>query len=117
MVGSDFPIHKYLRTLKTRQQIQYSEIIKAQNRIERKMLQLNELACKNMELSQNIYIKTQQVFQGALISALLGVCIVLIIEGFEIVFPQLQHSILYTICKTSILCVFTLFYILRSANK
>lgn len=69
----NFPIRKCLRTFKTQQQVQYEEFIKAQKRIELKMIELNQEIQKVINLSQNIYIKTKQVVQSALISALLGV--------------------------------------------
>lgn len=113
----NFPTCKCLRTFKTRQQVQYEEIIRAQKSIELKMIELNQEIQKVINLSQNIYIKTKQVVQSALISALLGVCIVTLIEGFEMLFPVLRQNIMYIFCKTLGLCALTILYILRSTKR
>ena len=117
MRPTQLQLAKFLRKSASRQQENYEKIIRAQKQIERELIRLDIKLQESKELSQKIYDSTRTVVQGALISALFGLCLVLFIDLIEFVFPGLQQNILYLACKTLGFAVFTGIYIYNIRSK
>ena len=107
---------KFLQKPKTVKQSELEKIIRSQEKIEPELVKLKTAVHEVTEMLQDIAANTKSIVSGALISALLGCCIVFGFDAFEAIVPACKDNIIYLIVKALTICLITMFYIFRRSR-
>lgn len=110
-----FIFKRLLPVSKTSQANELEKIRQTQEHLEREMVKLSKEQTEIRKLIQNHSNQTDQTYLGALLSAWFGMCLVLLIDGFEYLFPILQENTCYVLSKPVVLIA--IIYFVWRKNK
>ena len=108
---------KFLLKPKSKRQLHSEESVTAQKYIELRMIKLDKSIRENIKLSLNIQSKMGHELQSAYLSALVGFCLVLIMDCLEYFMPITVNEFFYSLCKTGVIVFITIMYRLKMTRR